>query len=351
MKRILTLLGLAAVIVILVLVKIFVFTEKAVKVAPTAVNQALSVECFVVRDTLVDYKVETVGTLRAREQVDIASEISRKIISIHLKEGASVRAGQLLFKLDDADIISRINKLAIQAKLAEANESREKVLLSKGGISQERFDEISNLRQTLQAEIEVLKVDLAKTEIRAPFSGKTGLRNVSVGALVNPGFVLADLQDLRHMLIDFSIPERYARDLKEGSEVTFRTDYLSEDQKAEVEAVEPAVEKQTRTLLVRASISNTDGILVPGTSAKVFLTVKETASSIFVPTAALIPSIKGYSVFIKKGGKAVVTPVKTGVRNSDFVQIQEGVQSGDSLVTTNLLRIKGGSLLSITKIN
>ncbi|MFA6127627.1 MAG: efflux RND transporter periplasmic adaptor subunit [Bacteroidales bacterium] len=351
MKRIITLIGLAAVIIILVLVKIFVFTDKAVKVAPTAVNQALPVECFVARDTMVDYKVETIGTLRAREQVNIASEISRKVISIHLKEGGMVQAGQLLFKLDDADITSRINKLAIQAKLAEANESREKVLLSKGGISQERFDEISNLRQTLQAELEVLKVDLSKTEIRAPFSGKTGLRNVSIGALVHPGFVLADLQDLRHMLIDFSIPERYSRDLKPGSPVTFRTDYLPEEQKAEVEAIEPAVDQQTRTLLVRAAISNTGGMLVPGTSAKVFLTVKETASSIFVPTSALIPSIKGYSVFLKKGGKAVAKQVKTGVRNSDFVQIQEGVQSGDTLLTTNLLRIKGGSLLSIIKTN
>ncbi|MCX6225068.1 MAG: efflux RND transporter periplasmic adaptor subunit [Bacteroidia bacterium] len=349
MKRIIIMLGLAAVVVILVLVKIYVFSDKAVKVAPSAVNQALPVECYIVRDTLVDYQVETVGTLRAREQVDIASEISRKVISIHLKEGATVQAGQLLFKLDDADITSRINKLAIQAKLAEANESREKVLLSKGGISQERFDEISNLRQTLQAEIEVLKVDLSKTEIRAPFSGKTGLRNVSVGALVTPGLVLADLQDIRRMLIDFSIPERYSRDLKIGSPVTFRTDYLPEEQKAEVEAIEPAVDQRTRTLLIRASAQNTNGNLVPGTSAKVFLTVRETENSIFVPTAALIPSIKGYSVFLKRGGKAVAAPVITGVRNSDFVQIQEGLQPGDTLVTTNLLRVKSGSPLSIIK--
>jgi len=349
MKRILLLAGFVVVVTILILLKIFAFSEKKVAATPSAANPAIPVECFIARDTLVDYQVETVGSLRAREQVDIVSEISRKVVSILMKEGASVKSGQLLFKLDDADIASRIKKLTLQANLAETTENREKVLLASGGISQERFDEISNQREVLQAEIEVLKVDLAKTEIRAPFSGIIGLRNVSIGALVVPGSVLANLQDINRMTIDFSVPERYAGDLHLKSPVTFRTDYLPDEQKAEVEAIEPAVDQRTRTLLVRAAIPNTGGNLFPGTSARVFLTIKEAASSIFVPTTALIPSIKGYTVFLKKGGKALASPIKAGVRNSDFVQILQGVQAGDTLVTTNLLRIRGGSPLSIIK--
>jgi membrane fusion protein (multidrug efflux system) len=347
MKRILVLTGLAAVVAIFVLLKVFVFSDQAVGVAKPAANPALPVECFIARDTLVDYRIETVGTLRAREQVDIVSEITRKVVDIRMKEGAVVKAGQVLFKLDDADITSRIKKLTLQADLAAATESREKVLLANGGISQERFDVTTSQRQTLQAEIDVLKVDLAKTEIYAPFSGIVGLRNVSVGALVSPGFLLANLQDISRMTIDFSIPERYARDLQVKSPVSFRTDYLPDEQWAEVEAIEPAVDQRTRTLLARAAVSNAGGNLFPGTSAKVFLTVKEATRSIFVPTAALVPSIKGYSLFLNKGGKALVTPVKTGARSSDFVQILEGLQAGDTLVTTNLLRIKGGSPLTI----
>ena len=350
MKRILTLAGFAVVVIILILIKIFAFSDTKVAVAPSAANPALPVECFIARDTLVNYQVEAIGTLRAREQVDIVSEISRKVTAVRMKEGASVKAGQLLFKLDDADITSRIKKITLQAELAEATESRQKVLLANGGISQERFDEITNQRQTFQAEIEVLKVDLDKTEIRAPFNGVIGLRNVSIGTLVTPGWVLANLQDISRMTIDFSVPERYARDLHVKSPVRFRTDYLPDEQKAEVEAIEPAVDQRTRTLLVRAAISNPGGSLVPGTSAKVLLTIGETASSIFVPTSALIPSIKGYSVFLKKGGKAFAAPAKTGIRNSDFVQILEGVHPGDTLITTNLLRIKNGSPLSIIKI-
>ena len=351
MKKIITLAGFAVVVLILVLIKVFAISGKKDKAAATNVNPALPVECYIARDTVAKYQVETVGTLRAREQVDIVSEISRKIVAIRMNEGAHVKAGQLLFKLDDADITSRINKLTIEEKLAEANESREKVLLASGGISQEQFDVVSNLRQTLEAEIEVLKVDLSKTEIRAPFGGQIGLRNISLGALVSPGFVLANLQDIARMTLDFSIPERYSGDIKAGAAVTFRTDYMPDEQQAAVETFEPSVDQRTRTLPVRAGILNKDGRLVPGTSAKVYLTIGQRAGSIMIPTSALIPSIRGYSVFRARAGKAVAINVKTGNRNSDLVEILEGIGKGDTIVTTNLLRVRNGSPLTIQKIN
>jgi membrane fusion protein (multidrug efflux system) len=350
MKRLFIILGSATVIVILILLKIFIFSETKEKVNPSNTNPVIPVECFIAKDTSVNYQLETVGTLRANEQVEIVSEINRKVVAIYMKEGAYVTAGQLLFKLDDADIASRINKLTIEVKLAEANEAREKALLSKGGISQERFDEVSNLRQTLQAEIEVLKVDLSKTLIHAPFSGKIGLRNVSEGALVNPGIILASLQDISRMKIDFSIPERYSRDLHIGSQISFRTDYLTDDQVATVEAIEPAVDVSTRTLLVRAIAPNNIGKLVAGTSARVTFTLNELDKSIFIPTGALIPSIKGYSVFLKQKGMAQQVLVKTGIRNRDFVQVIDGIQAGDTLVVTNLLRVKKDSPLKMVKI-
>ncbi|MCX6278044.1 MAG: efflux RND transporter periplasmic adaptor subunit [Bacteroidetes bacterium] len=351
MKRISIFLGFATAVAILILLKIFVFSGKKEKLSPVNTNPVIPVECYIAKDTSVNYQLETVGTLRANEQVEIVSEINRKIIAILMKEGAFVTANQLLFKLDDADINARINKLAIEVKLAGANESREKSLLNKGGISQERFDEVSNLRQTLQAEIEILKVDLAKTSIRAPFAGKIGLRNVSEGALVNPGIVLASLQDISKMKLDFSIPERYSRDLHIGSRVSFRTDYLSDDEIAVVEAIEPAVDVATRTLLIRAIAPNENNILVAGTSARVNLILNELEKSIFVPTAALIPSIKGYTVFLKRNGVAQAVMVKTGVRNREYIQIIEGIKVGDTLVITNLLRVKKDSPLRMVKIN
>jgi membrane fusion protein (multidrug efflux system) len=351
MKRTFFILGFAVLVIMMVLLKVFVFPGKKPQQSPTNANPVIQAECFVVKDTSVNYQLETVGTIRANEQVEIVGEINRKITSIYLKEGAHVTKGQLLFKLDDADINARINKLEIEAKLAEANESREKVLLSKGGISQERFDVVSNLRQTLMAEIEVLQVDLAKTEIRAPFAGTIGLRNVSEGTLVNPSLVLANLVDISRVKIDFSIPERYARDLHVGSVISFHVDYLNQDVSAVVEAIEPAVDVRTRTLLVRAVAANGAGKLVAGTSARVSLTLQEFTKSLFIPTSALIPSIKGYGVFVVQNGLARSMTVKTGVRNRDFIQVLEGIKAGDTIVLTNLLRVKDKSPLKITKTN
>ena len=350
MKRTFIITGCIIIVVILALLKIFVISGKQGQATTAAPNPAIAVECYVAKDTSVSYRIETVGTLRANEQVEIVSEINRKIVSIFLKEGAYVTKDQLLFKLDDADINARINKLIIEEKLATANESREKVLLAKGGISQERYDVVSNLRQTILAEIEVLKVDLAKTEIRAPFAGKIGLRNVSEGTLVNPALVLANLVDVSRVKVDFSIPERYARDLHVGSTIFFRSDYLNQDVAAQVEAIEPAVDVNTRTLLVRAVASNSEGKLVPGTSARVVLTLKELNKSLFIPTSALIPSIKGYSVFVNRNGTAQSLMVKTGVRNRDFIQILDGISVGDTIILTNLLRVKTDSPLRVIKV-
>jgi membrane fusion protein (multidrug efflux system) len=192
---------------------------------------------------------------------------------------------------------------------------------------------------------------LSKTEIRAPFSGKIGLRNVSEGALVNPGLILARLQDISRIKVDFSVPERYANDLREGNSVSFLTDYSVKNYSAYIEAVEPNVENTTRTIAVRAVCRNTDGSLVPGTSVRVALNLQGLDKKLFIPTSALIPSVKGYNVFLMKSGKARLQPVKTGIRNRLSVEIVEGLSLKDTVVVTNLLRIKPDSPLSVVKFN
>jgi membrane fusion protein (multidrug efflux system) len=199
---------------------------------------------------------------------------------------------------------------------------------------------VSNNLNKLNAEIAVLEVDLGKTEIRAPFAGKIGLRNVSEGAMVNPEVVLAMLHDISQVKIDFAIPERYANDLRAGARVTFTTDYSTEIFNSVVEAVEPAVDFNTRTILLRSVADNRQGKLVAGSSVKVNLDIRAFDKSLFIPTSALIPSIKGYTVFLIKSGKAVSQVVKTGIRNKSSIQVLEGLALGDTLVTTNLLRVK-----------
>ncbi len=351
MKKALIISGFIVLLVILVLYKIFSGRERTEQENATGIDLAIPVEVVIARDTSVHYQLFTIGTIRANESVEIVSEINRKVINILLKEGSWVNQGQLLFKLDDADILAKINKLEIEVNLAKANEARQKKLLEKGGVSQETYDEILNHLNTLQAEIEVLKVDLTKTEIRAPFSGKIGLRSISEGALVNPGLILASLQDISRVKIDFAIPERYANDIRAGATVLFTTDYATEPFHAVVEAVEPAVDMKTRTIQIRALSDNRDGKLVAGTSAKVSLDLKEINASLFLPTSAIVPSIKGYIVFVAKTGKADIRAIKTGIRNKESVQILEGLLPGDTVITTNLLRMKKDAPLRILKVN
>lgn len=351
MRRKLILFGIIGVIIILLLIRIFSgYTGKKTGSA-SLLKPVVPVEVYIARDTSMVYQLSTIGSLRANESVDIVSEISKKVVKILLKEGSFVSKGQLLFKLDDAEIVSRINKLDIEEKLAELNESREKAQLMKGGISQEQYDATLNHLNTVKAEIEILKVDLSKTEIVAPFAGKIGLRNVSEGALVSPSMILASLQDVSKIKVDFSVPERYANDLRPGSEILFLTDYSTKEYKAIIEAVEPNVEKKTRTIYLRAICDNRDGSLVPGVSVRVDLSLQALTKKLFIPTAALLPTIKGYNVYLMKAGKAFLQPVKTGLRNRASVQVVEGVSLNDTVVVTNLLRIKPDSPLKMVKFN
>lgn len=351
MKRKLIFSGIIGVIIILLLIRIFSGTMTRNTEAGPVLKPMVPVEACIAKDTSMVYELSNIGTLRANESVEIVSEISKKVVAVYLDEGSFVSKGQLLFKLDDADIAAKIRKLEIDEKLACTNEARQKAQLSKGGISQEQYDATLNHLNAIRADIEILKVDLAKTEIRAPFAGKIGLRFVSEGALVSPNMVLASLQDVSRIKIDFSVPERYANDLHEGSSISFTTDYSAKPYTAVIDAIEPDIEKKTRTISLMAVCDNKDGSLVPGASVRVEISILAMKKKLFIPTEALIPTIKGYDVYLVKAGNAFLQPVKTGLRNRLSVQVTEGLAPGDTVVVTNLLRIKPDSPLKIVKLN
>jgi len=349
-KKILLISLLLLLLVFLVLSKFIRCREQKKESSSSVKQSALPVDVYLVRDTSVTEEIRTIGTLEANESVQIVSEISKKVTGIYMKEGRFVKKGELLFKLDDSDILAEINTLRVEEELASANEGREHALLDKGGISQERYDEAANRLKTLQAKIATLEVELSKTEIRAPFSGKIGLRSVSEGAWVSPDLPLTDLQDVMLLKIVFNVPQRYAGEIDPGLKVSISTDHSPDVYTATVDAAEPAVDDKTRTLKVQALLPNPGGQLIPGTSVKVDLRLHTGEASLFVPTQALIPSQEGYSVFVVKGGKAVNLHVKTGMRTAGEVQILENLAPGDTLIITNLLRVRPGSDIAIQNI-
>ena len=312
-------------------------------------NQTLSVNGFVVVSQRIREDIVSSGSLLAAEQVDIYPEISARITQLNIHEGQPVAKGALLVKLFDADLRAQLEKLQAQADNARRTEDRNKQLLARGGISQQEYDIVTtNLRSSL-ADIELVKANLQRTEIRAPFSGVIGLRNVSAGAVVSPSTLIARLQQITSLKLDFSIPEKYGQSVRSGSTISFLVDGSSGPSQGVVYAIEPGVEEQTRNLRIRARVNNTSAKFRPGTFARVTLTIQN-EQSLVVPTQAVIPQTRTNQVILIKKGKAVFRDVKTGLRTAGSIQILSGVAVGDTVATTGLLFLKPDAPVKIGRV-
>ena len=315
------------------------------------VSQQTSVDGFIIIESVLENEVKTNGSVRANEEVEIRSEVSRKVTGIYFREGTYVRSGQTLFRLDASDLTAGLNKLELEENLSVLKTERLKTLLEKGLTSQEEFEIQENELEKIRADIALTRINISKTYIRAPFSGIIGLRNVSKGAYVSPNLVLANLQDVSRVKVDFSIPEKYASVFRRGQKIIFKVDGVSGDFEAEVYAFEPKIESTTRSFILRAVTANPKNVLMPGIFANVSLKIGENSKAIMIPTQALVPQVKGQSVFVVKNGKAKQIEVEIGERTEENVQVTSGnITPGDTIITTNILRIKDGSSVKVVKM-
>ena len=301
----------------------------------------LVAEGYTIAPETVRETVPSLGTLLANESVTVVPESSRRVVSVFFEEGADVKKGDVLVKLDDASLRADLQRLDGRRGLAVATESRQADLLKRQLVSTQDYDRAHSELTAIQGEIEVVKVQLAQTEIRAPFAGRVGLRRVSEGAYVNTNTVVTTLRDISQLKLDFTLPERYASDVRKGQTFSFKIEGRADVYSGRVVAVEPAIDTATRSLIVRGVVPNPGGRLTPGASASVEFEVRSGAG-ILIPARALVPSAKGHSVFLLREGKAVEQPVIIGTRTSDRVQILSGLQKGDVLLTSNLLRLRAG---------
>ena len=317
-------------------------SKKAAAPVAAAPTPRVPVDAYAVKAATIEDELQTTGIVGARQEVDLVSEVARKVTGIYAGEGSFVKEGTLLFKLDDADLQARRKKLTLQEKLALLDEKRFRELLATESVNQQEYDQVLTNLKVLQAEIGIVDVDLAKTRIRAPFSGKIGLNKVDVGAYVTPSTVLSSLEDVRRVEINFTVPEKYASEVKAGQTIRFTTENSNQPFRGKIVATEPRTDLNTRSLLVKAVSDNAGGKLVPGSSAKIQFSLRKTEDGILVPTEALIPTPKGYSLFAVKNGQAEPREVKTGTRTKATVQILAGLALGDTVITSNLLRLGPG---------
>ncbi len=311
--------------------------------APSAMTvQGEVLETRVFEDNLV-----LSGTLEANEEIDIRSEISGVVENINFEEGAKVSKGQLLLSVNDVELRAQLSKVKTGQQLASENQRRAKLLLEKQAISQEDFD-VSNANfQSAKAESDLIAAQLYKTKVRAPFSGTIGLRSISKGTYVTPATPIAKLVNTSQLKITFSIPGKYASQMKVGNPLTFSTSDAGEEYSATIYAIEPQVDIATRTLKVRAIADNKEGKLYPGTFANVTLPLQTVNDAILVPTESLIPVQNGKVIFVSKGGKAQEVKVETGTRTDRMVRILSGIKAGDTILTSGVMSLKNGSPVKV----
>jgi membrane fusion protein (multidrug efflux system) len=301
-------------------------------------SPAIAVDVHAVRPEPLEVQVTATGTLLGREAVELVSELSRRLLKVHAEEGKRVAKGDVLFELDAADLQADWAKLDVQDRLARATLDRTVQLSAEGLSNQQELDLARARVDEVGAERQALRVTLAKTAIRAPFAGTLGLRRVSEGAWVSPSTVLSTLQDTSSLKLDFTLPERYAGVVSSGGSFRFRVEGRAETYSGKVAAIEPSVDAVTRSLLVRGVIDGPT-TLVPGSAANVELPLR-VEQALLVPTIAIIPGIEGRRVFVVDHGRARSAPVEVGYRTAERAQIVAGLNPGDLVITTNLLRVR-----------
>ncbi|HVZ42003.1 MAG TPA: efflux RND transporter periplasmic adaptor subunit [Candidatus Kapabacteria bacterium] len=308
------------------------------------------VTAYVVRPSDAVDRVSITGTISPSEQVDIQSEIPGKIVKIYFREGTVVHRGMLLVKINDSELQAQLQRAQAHKELADMKEARQRTMREKDAVSQAEYDEALSDMKSAAADIELLKAQIAKTEIRAPFSGTIGLRSVSEGSYISPATRIATLTNMSPAKIDFSVPERYARLVGNGSTINFTVQGITRTFTARVYATEPRIDQQTRTLDVRATCPNPGNELRAGAFAEVSLELSRRPGALMIPSEAVIPDANGAKVFVAKDGAAQPRPINLGLRTERQVEVVKGLADGDTVVATGILQVRPGSRLKISSI-
>ncbi|MBK6993782.1 MAG: efflux RND transporter periplasmic adaptor subunit [Lewinellaceae bacterium] len=271
------------------------------------------------------------------------------MVRLNLPEGRLVRKGDLLLKIFDDDLKTQLRKLETQLKQSEITEQRLAELLKVKGVSQQEYDLAVLQTQTFRADIELLRVNISKTELRAPYDGILGLRRISPGAYVTPATAITTLRSASALKLDFAVPEKYSQQLRIGQPLEFKVEGSAATHKATVQATEQRIAEGSRDLQVRATVANSKGLL-PGAFAEVSLALGNNVSVLLIPNQAIIPQARDKKVILCKDGKAKFVVVKTGVRQAGMIEITEGIQAGDTVCTTGILFLRPDARVTFSKV-
>jgi membrane fusion protein, multidrug efflux system len=335
---------------IIPLLVVFSCNSKREEAPKAKVPMMVRSDAYIIKASSVSDKIEIPGSLLPYETTEIHPEVAGKIVKLNITDGQLVSKGRLLVKLFDGDLQAQLHKLVVQLQIAEKTEQRSQALLKINAISQQDYD-LSVLQvNTTKADMQIIRASIEKTEIRAPFSGKIGFKNVSIGAYVSPTTVICTLDIINQLKLEFSVPEKYNSKVAIGQTVTFNVENSPKTYSAKVIATEVGITENTRSFKVRAVVESVDKFISPGVFAKVKFDMGTDNNAIMIPTQAIIPGARDKKVAIYRDSVANFQVVTTGVRDSANVQILSGLKVGDTILTSGLLSIKPGSKVMINKV-
>ena len=314
-------------------------------------NDYKKVDAIIVTPSLLSSDITVNGSVEAYDEVELKNEIAGRVVAINLPEGKIVRKGTMLIKLYDDDLKATLKKLQAQLEIEKEIYNRQSKLLKVNGISQNDFDQTALQVRTLGADIEEEKALICKTEIRAPFDGTIGLRNISIGAVISASTSLATIRTNQKLKLDFYVPEKYSSVVSVGMKLNFNVYDEAQLYQAKVMATEHGIDNATGNLKVRALITSASKDLIPGAFADVNLKLGENPKALMIPTQAIIPEEENKTVIIVREGKAHFVNVKTGIRKSAKIEVTDGLTPGDTVIVNGILFLKEGSKLFYSSVS
>ena len=314
-------------------------------------NRTLSVDGYLAVRSVDTESYSADGALLPMDQVEVKAETSGKLVGLYVKDGQSVSKGMLLAKLDDSELRADLKEAQAKLDYAEKQDARGKTLYEKSSITLESYEGLQASAAEAEASVELIQAQLKKTEIRAPFAGKLGVVEVSRGAWMTSGALLATLSDVRSLKVEFTVPQRYASSLRLGGTVSIRDGERSLSANAKVRFLDATLSETSRTRKVRAVMQNPDGKFLGGSFVQINVPLTNAnVRPMQIPAEALTLDYKGAYVFVAKSGKAVRTYVETGLRTPISVAVESGLSEGDTVIVTGLMNMRDGSNVKIKDI-
>lgn len=310
------------------------------------------VEVVVARtDTVVD-AIAATGQVEAIQAIALQPEVSGRVTAILVREGASVREGTPLLRIDDAQLRAQVARAEADRDLAAQALARSRELLKLDGISREELERAEATARSTQAALDLLAIQLERTVVRAPFAGVVGERRISLGDMVTPAAPLMTLQTVDPQRAAFSVPERFADQVEEGQEVTFRVAALpGRTWRGRVDFVSPSIDPTSRTVLIKAQVPNPTRDLQAGMFLELRLATDTRPGAVVIPEDAVVPLDQGTFVWVVAKGQAERREVILGVRTPGFVEVRSGIAAGDQVVVAGQVRLQPGAPVSATVVD